>query len=73
MLPFVVAAKHTKYMACLPLYRNKMPQTHPEVYNEFINGNFTIRHKQDKANDIWSDLALEQTYNKKGKKLFSKE
>ena len=24
MLPFVAAAKHTKYMACLPLYRKEM-------------------------------------------------
>ena len=42
MFPFVVAAKHTKYMACLPLYRKEMrdlPQTHPEVYNEFIKAN----------------------------------
>ena len=60
MLPFVVAAKHTKYMACLPLYRKEirdLPQTHPEVYNEVINGNFTIQLKQGKANDVWSDLA----------------
>ena len=64
MLPFIVAAKHTKYMAYLPLYLKEtrdLPQTHPEVYNEFINGNFTIRHKQGKANGVWSDLALEQT------------
>ena len=40
-------------MACLPLYRKEMqnlPQTHPEVYNEFINGNFTIQLKQGKEN-----------------------
>ena len=52
MLPFAVAAKHTKYVVCLPLYRKKLkdlPQTHPGVHNEFINGNFTIRLKQVKA------------------------
>ena len=60
-------------MACLPLYRKEMrdlPQTHPEVYNEFINGNFTIRFKQVKADCVWSDLALEQIYHKEGKTTF---
>ena len=63
-------------MACLTLYLKEMrdlPQTHPEVYNEFINGHFTIRHKQDRANGVWSDLAFLQTCNKEGKQLFSKE
>ena len=49
-------------MAFLALYLNEMrdlPQTHPAVYNEFINGNFSIRHKQGKANGVWSDLALQ--------------
>ena len=75
MLLFVVAAKHTKYMAFLPLYRNEikdLPQTHPEVYNEFINGNFTVQLKQGKADGVWSDLALEQTYHKEGKTTFLK-
>ena len=49
-----------------------LPQKHSEVYNEFINGNYTIRHKQSKANGVWSDLALEQIYNKQGKTTFLK-
>ena len=67
-----VGRKERKYMACLPLYHKEMrdlPQTHPEVYNEFINGNFTIQHKKGKRNDVWSDLALEQI--KIAKKSFS--
>ena len=47
-----------------------LPQTHPEVYNEFINGNFTIRLKQGKADGVWSDLASEQIYHKEGKTTF---
>ena len=61
-------------MACLPLYHKEMrdlPQIHPKVYNEFINGNFTIQHKQGKANEIWSDLALEKL-TIKGAKTFLK-
>ena len=45
--------KTHRVLACLPLYRKEMqnlPQTHPEVYNEFINGNFTIQLKQGKEN-----------------------
>ena len=75
MLPFVAAEKHTKYMACLPLYRKEMrdlPQTHPEVHNEVIDGNFTIQLKQGKANDVWSDPASEQIYHKEGKTTFLK-
>ena len=34
-------------------------------YNEFINGNYTIRHKQGEASGVWSDLASEQTYTVK--------
>ena len=67
--------QNTKYMACLPLYLKEMrdlPQTHCEVYDEFINGNFTYQHKQGKANGVWSDLVLEQTYNKQGKTTFLK-
>ena len=72
MLPF--SCKHSKDLACLALYLKEMrdlPQTHPEVYNEFINGNHTIRHKQNKANGVWNDLALEQIYNKEDENNFS--
>ena len=44
-----------------------LPQTHSEVYNEFINGNFTIQVKQGKANGVRSDFALEQIYHKENK------
>ena len=65
--------QNTKYMACLPLYDKEMrdlPQTHPEVHNEFMNGNFTIQLKQGKADGVWSYLVLEQIYNKEGKTSF---
>ena len=61
MLPYIVAAKHTNYMSCLPLYLKEMrdlEEKHPAVYNNFITGRFT---------GIWTDMALEQTYNKEGK------
>ena len=41
MLPYIVAAGHTKYMVCLPLYLQDMrslPQTHPYIYEQFKAG-----------------------------------
>ena len=61
-------------MACLLLHRKEkrdLPQTHLEVYNKFINGNFTIRLKQGRADGVWSGTASEQIYHKEGKNNFS--
>ena len=57
-------------MTCLPLYRKEMrdlPQIHPEVYNEFMNGNF---HSSAQARLADADLTLEQIYHKEGKTTF---
>ena len=56
--------------ACPCIVRRDLPQTHPEVYNEFINGNFTVQLKQGKADGVWSDLASEQIYHKEGRTTF---
>ena len=44
-MPFIVAAKYTKYMSCLPLYlkMEDLPKIHPEVHEAFQMGNFTVR------------------------------
>ena len=45
MLPYIVAAKHTNHMLCLPLYLKEMrdlEEQHPAVYNNFIRGHFTV-------------------------------
>lgn len=70
MLPYTVASGHTKYMSCLPIYLNEMnnlPSTAPDIQKEFEAGNFTVYQTEGIFNGVWTDLALEQTYNKEGK------
>ena len=70
MLPYIVAAKHTNYMSCLPLHLREMrdlEEKHPAVHNNFIRGRFTVHHTEGRFNGVSTDMALEQTYNKEGK------
>lgn len=70
MLPYLVVSGHHKYVSCLPHYINemtKLPSTAPEVHQEFMEGNFTIRQTPGKFNAVWTDMALEKTYNRDAK------
>ena len=70
MLSYIVAAGHTIDMVCLPLYIQDMRsllQTHPYIYEQFKSGNFTVHRKGVYFNGIWTDMALEQTFNREGK------
>ena len=70
MLPYLVSAGHTKYMSCLPLYLKEMkelPEKHSDVFQEFEEGKFTVHQIPGPFNGVWTDLALEQTYNREGK------
>ena len=70
MLPYTTSSGHNKYMSCLPIYLNEMknlPNTAPEVYSEFQAGNFAVHQVEGEFNGTWTDMALEQTYNKEGK------
>ena len=46
---------------------SKLPETHADVHQEFEEGKFNVRQLPGAFNGVWSDLALEQTYNKEGK------
>ena len=57
-------------MSCLPIYLNDMralAEKVPEVHEAFLGGKFTIHRTHENFNGVWSDLALEQTFNKEGK------
>lgn len=57
-------------MVCLPLYLKDMralPDKHPYVYENFMEGHLTVHRRQGKFNGVWTDMALEQTYNNEGK------
>ncbi|KAG1660796.1 Heat shock protein [Nymphon striatum] len=42
-------------------------ETAPEVHEEFAAGKFTVHQTARDFNGVWTDLALEQTYNREGK------
>jgi len=70
MLPYLVVTGHYKYVSCLPHYINEMknlPDTAPEVYQQFLDGNFCVRQTSGNFNAVWTDMALEKTYNRDAK------
>ena len=63
MLPYIVSAGHTKYAICLPIYLSEMKalhEIHPDVFESFRQGQFTVHRSKGNFNGIWTDLALEQ-------------
>ncbi|MGH0137000.1 UNVERIFIED_CONTAM: hypothetical protein FKN15_043141 [Acipenser sinensis] len=71
MLPYIAAAGHYRYANHLPVYLDEMknlPQSALEGNTEFKNGNFTNHRATGRFNGIWSDLALDQTYNRQGER-----
>ena len=44
-----------------------LPEKHPGVYRSFMFGHFTVHCTESKFNGVWTDMALEQTYNNEGK------
>ena len=59
-----------KYANYLPIYLDEMKSLQtfaPAIYEEFLAGNFTVHKNKSMFNCVWSDLALEQTYNREGK------
>ena len=67
MLPYILAAGHNKYTACLPHYLSAMKDLPAQVKSEFLKGNFAVHEQKGKFNGVWSDMALEKTYNKDAK------
>ncbi|KAJ8416954.1 hypothetical protein AAFF_G00328320 [Aldrovandia affinis] len=75
MLPYLVAAGHYKYVSCLPHYLEAMrslPTLAPSIHREFKDGKFTVHQTEGRFNGVWTDMALEKTYNRDAKtKLFT--
>ena len=64
MLNLFAATGHINYAKSARLYlqqMNKLPETHPYLYNEFVNGNHTAQRTKWNWTGIWTDLAIEQT------------
>ena len=52
MLPYMLPAGHTKYIACMPHYLQAMRHIPPDVVKAFIQGNFTVHVTSGKFNGI---------------------
>ena len=61
LVPWFFTLDHHNYSRWLPVHLNDMvslPERHPQVYAEFLRGNFTV----NKTGNISSDLAIDHAY-----------
>ena len=42
----------------------KLPETHPEIHEQFLHGNFSVQRQHGKFNKIPPNQAIEQTINR---------
>ena len=69
MILYITAAEHRNYAVCLYLYLYDMkafPESSPAIHEEFMQGHFAVHRTPGSFNGIWTDLAIEQTYNRDG-------
>ena len=70
MLPYFHAYDHTNYARWATVYLADMqllPETAPEVFQEFTSGNFPVKGSDNIFNQVWTDLKLEQSHNRHSK------
>ena len=64
MLPYFAAAGHNHYTKSVWLYLQDMsdlPNTHPDIYQEYISGHFVVRRSDRFWAGLARDLTIEQT------------
>ena len=62
MMPFICIYDHHNYTRWLPIYLADMmqlPETAPDVYHEFMKGNFVVKRSNSTFNQVPSDQAIE--------------
>ena len=52
MLPFMVSAGHSRYVACVPHYLEAMTHLPQPIKDAFEKGNFTIHETNGKFNGV---------------------
>ncbi|XP_070535408.1 uncharacterized protein [Ptychodera flava] len=71
MLPWYFAYRRVNYSRYLPVYLQEMsalPQTHPNVYEKFCEGEFAVQRSDDNAFSMTAcDQVIEQTFNRESK------
>ena len=69
-MPLFFAFDQRNYSRWAPLYYNDcilLEETFPDLFDGFMNGNFTVKQSKQKCSAIPVDQALEKEYNKNGK------
>ena len=70
MLPYFHAYDHRNYARWATVYLADMqllPETAPEVFQEFKSGNFPVKGSDNIFNQVWTDLKLEKSLNRHSK------
>ncbi|KAJ8034477.1 hypothetical protein HOLleu_21334 [Holothuria leucospilota] len=70
MTPHFFAFDRPNYSRWLPVYladMNNLPQSHPIVHQEFINGNHSVSRSGNPFSNVSTDMALEQSINRDSK------
>lgn len=66
MAPYFFAHDRQNYARWLPVYLAEMgqlEQKHPEVYQQFMEGEHAISRSSQPFASVWTDMALEQSIN----------
>lgn len=72
MIPHFCSMDRVNYARWLPVYimdMRQLPEKAPEVYNEFMNGNHAVSRSSQSFNQVWTDMALEQSVNRDSKSI----
>ncbi|KMQ89802.1 hypothetical protein RF55_10523 [Lasius niger] len=70
--PLFHALDRSNYARWCSVYFNDMlmlPETHPQVYEEFISGQYSVKQRGSSFTSVAPDQALEQTINRDKKKF----
>ena len=70
MVPYFFSMDRPNYVRWLSVYIIEMRQLatkHPEVYQEFVNGNHAVSGSSKPFAQVWMDMALEQSINANSK------
>ena len=66
MVPYFYAMDRVNYSRWLPVYladMNRLHDTHPDVYQQFLQGTHAISRSSQPFAQVWSDMVLEQSIN----------
>lgn len=70
VLPLFAVCDRTNYIRWASMYLEemlKLPDTAPEVYNNFLEGKFVVKQTPGMFNAVGADMCLEQTINRSQK------